>query len=1516
MNAQGMNMKANAIFLPGFLPALRIVMLLAAGLFSMLDASPAAAANGQCKWEGGTGAAGGFAYCELEDCIGNGGLAQCTKPIGGHQGLPESQTEEGNWIYGGCDEQPPHMMWVARWCTAAGGSWVDMGGQNMNCLNLPPDIIGGGGSTTTSAGRLDSVSDTFAGWSCPKTKSGDTGWGATITSYFCGGGSSQYQSGTLTREFRQVTYSYACRSDLTITMMRERSAVCPAPYKSRSYGSSGLQCYLLKDTSCKVSNPVSPLSGTKLQTEVDYRPGAAGGLVFERHYNSAGHYRPAGVTAASLPPAGQADPGDYWRHTYDRRLHAVTGNAGLMAVVQREDGSVRSYDGAGVEQGNASGRAELLEPQSGSEWKLTRADKSIERYDSAGRLKSISTAAGQVTTLSYGTGGTLSTVTDAFGHALQFAYNTAGRLSTVTLPGGGQIQYVHDSFGRMTTVTYPGSVSRQYHYENAKFRWLLTGVTDESSQRFATFTYDTEGRVTASSHAGGADAYSFSYGSATSSTITDPLGASRTLSFTNAKGVYKLSSSTAPGTGCGTVKNSTYDANGNLATRKDFNNNQTSYTFDPVRNLETSRTEAVGTADARTITTQWDAVYRLPAQIDEPGRRTTYTYDANGNQLTRTVTDLATSQSRTWTYTYNLNGQVLTVDGPRSDVNDVTTYTYYECTSGAECGQVATITNAAGHVTTFSVYNAHGQPLTITDANNVSTHLAYDSRQRLTSSDHGGEVTEMTYYPTGLLKRVTVPDGSYVEHTYDAAHRLTRIDDGEGNHIVYTLDAAGNRTAENVYDPSNILARTRGWIYDTLGRTTSELDASNQAVTYTHDLNGNTESSVDRGGRLTTFGYDARNRQVSVVDPVLSLTQYGYTNLDELASVTDPRALNTQYAYNAFGEVTTLTSPDTGVTTYSRNAAGLQQSTDARSKTATYSYDALGRPTQVVYSDQTLQFTYDQNLNGVGRLTQMTDGSGATHWTYTQQGRIATKQQVVGPRTFNVGYGYNLAGNLNQLTTPSGQVVGYSYSNGRISGITINGSPLLSGVLYAPFGQTRGWNWANGTLAVREYDSDGRITTVDSAGLATYSYYPDGTISSRTTDEPALAAVNDGLTTFDVSLSSNRLVSSAGANVRSYSYDSSGNITSDGTRTFTYNSAGRMVSATSGGVTTTYALNGIGQRVSKTASAQSTYFAYDEAGHLLGEYSNSGALIQETVWFGEIPVAVLKPNGSGGINVFYVHTDHLDAPRRVSRPSDNVVLWRWNSDPFGAIPANQDADGDSIAFAYNLRFPGQYFDPENELHYNYFRSYDPTTGRYTTSDPIGLAGGINTYAYAASYPIGLFDAFGLDAADVGTVLGCGIGGGIGSTIGGTGGAAGGLLCGPGAVACSPAGAAAGAAAGGMLGCAGGAVVGRSIGKFIDKICSDDPDECAKIEAAIAALASELRSRYLMAQLDPNNLYERARVKRVSRRGGSYLGHRQQFLEKQATLRELIAAADASGCKVAFEDRLLSSAPYPDMPVGR
>jgi RHS repeat-associated protein len=166
-------------------------------------------------------------------------------------------------------------------------------------------------------------------------------------------------------------------------------------------------------------------------------------------------------------------------------------------------------------------------------------------------------------------------------------------------------------------------------------------------------------------------------------------------------------------------------------------------------------------------------------------------------------------------------------------------------------------------------------------------------------------------------------------------------------------------------------------------------------------------------------------------------------------------------------------------------------------------------------------------------------------------------------------------------------------------------------------------------------------------------------------------------------------------------------------------------------------------RVITPSPVNDQIMVYDEAGRLIGEYRPSGTRLKEYVWLDDTLVAVLWTHS--GSPHQYVLTDHLGTPRAIVNPTSNAILWRWDlsASAFGDHAAQQDPDGDGAAYTFNLRYPGQYFDVETGLHYNYFRDYDPGTGRYVQSDPIGLRGGINTFGYARAAPLSRIDPFGL-----------------------------------------------------------------------------------------------------------------------------------------------------------------------------
>ena len=319
---------------------------------------------------------------------------------------------------------------------------------------------------------------------------------------------------------------------------------------------------------------------------------------------------------------------------------------------------------------------------------------------------------------------------------------------------------------------------------------------------------------------------------------------------------------------------------------------------------------------------------------------------------------------------------------------------------------------------------------------------------------------------------------------------------------------------------------------------------------------------------------------------------------------------------------------------------------------------------------------------------------------------------------------------------------------------------MLSKIAYQPFGPAASWLQGNGASYSRTFDQDGRVAglalppsnaialTYDAAsritGIAetglpakafgydalnrvvnytsgttaqTYAYDASGNRTASTKKAPPAASV---ALAYNYDKGSNRLLSIGGhwstgyTYTESFTYDANGNTLSHTSPfadyTYTYDARNRRTKAYAGAYATTDLINGLGQRTAQTLALSTDHFVYDEAGHLTGSTTASGGVLDETVWLGDLPVAVL----SGG-QPSYIAPDHLGAPHQITNAGGHVE-WLWDHDPFGnGLPTG--------SFSYDLRFPGQFYDQRSKLHYNYFRDYDPNTGRYIESDPIGLAGG-------------------------------------------------------------------------------------------------------------------------------------------------------------------------------------------------
>jgi RHS repeat-associated protein len=399
-------------------------------------------------------------------------------------------------------------------------------------------------------------------------------------------------------------------------------------------------------------------------------------------------------------------------------------------------------------------------------------------------------------------------------------------------------------------------------------------------------------------------------------------------------------------------------------------------------------------------------------------------------------------------------------------------------------------------------------------------------------------------------------------------------------------------------------------------------------------------------------------------------------------------------------------------------------------------------------------------------------------WTYDALGRVTNRSQTVAGVTKSAGYTYT-NGDLTTMTTPSGQSITYGHnSNHQVTSISVNGTTLLSGVTYEPFGAVNAWTWGNGTTATRTYDTDQKIFQISSAGVKGYSYdnafritgmtdtslgqsnwtfgydlldrITSGVSSAATrgwtydANGNRLTETGTNASTYTISPTNNQINSVTGSLTRTYSYDAAGNVLSWTGVTGGYNNRGRLITMTNSSTaeTSNFTYNAQGLLIDDNSGSFGTILIwYDEAGHLLGEYNPSGSLNQETIWLGDTPVATLRTSGSS-VAIYYVHTNHLNTPLQVTRPSDGIQMWRQPFDPFNVLGQNTNPQGAGV-FPYRLRLPGQALESPAGLQPNGFRDYDPFIGRYVESDPIGLRGGINTYAYVRSNPISRRDPLGL-----------------------------------------------------------------------------------------------------------------------------------------------------------------------------
>jgi len=688
---------------------------------------------------------------------------------------------------------------------------------------------------------------------------------------------------------------------------------------------------------------------------------------------------------------------------------------------------------------------------------------------------------------------------------------------------------------------------------------------------------------------------------------------------------------------------------------------------------------------------------------------------------THTVPYSTRGQTRSFAFTYNSLGQVLTAVGPRTDVAPVTLYGY------DASGNLRAVTNALGQVTRFTRYNGRGQPLELVDANGVTNRFTYHLRgwllKREVLAASGNAVTEFTYDPAGQLTATRLPDGSTRRNFYDAAHRLRSVTNSLGESIYYTLDAAGNVTRQDIRDAQGRITQTRRREFDALGRLLRDIGAAGQSTGYGYDGNGNPVRMTDGLNRATTNSFDALDRMVASLDPLNHTLREGYDSQDNLVSVTDPRSLTTGYVYDGFGQLIQESSPDRGTMRYALDAAGNRVAErDGRNVLTTRTFDALDRVLTESFPDapaENITYSYDATgggNRGVGRLTGFTDETGSTTLRHDERGNLVSTTRTIGGRAYTSGYAYDLADRVTRITYPSGHVVTYGRDGeGRINAVNFRPSaaatpvPLASGVTYLPFGPVSGFTYGNGLTRTHGFDLDYRLTRITTEGVQDlglaynavnnitaitnrldagrsqwFGYDANSRLTNAVGSYGTLGYAYDGVGNRLLEVSNgvtNRYRYPANANrleaverpegTRSFAYTEAGNITSDnrgaeGVYGYQYGARNRLKTLTRNGSTVaTYAYNALGQRLVKTVGGTVTHYHYDQQSHLIAETDGqTGVLLREYVWLGDMPLAVIEGDGT----VYFIHCDHLHTPQKLTDES-GAIVWDREQKPFGETVA-------------------------------------------------------------------------------------------------------------------------------------------------------------------------------------------------------------------------------------------------------
>ncbi|MGW3569139.1 putative T7SS-secreted protein [Streptomyces sp. NPDC000941] len=970
--------------------------------------------------------------------------------------------------------------------------------------------------------------------------------------------------------------------------------------------------------------------------------------------------------------------GPTWSSTADQRLEI--GAPGVVFVA--EDGLLLSYPhpAPGVPtlpelgprwplERTTAGDYTLSDPGTGRTWHFTGPEGG---GDGEALLAEVSDRNGHRLTFEYDEHGAPTAIVHSGGYHLNITTDQ-GRITALHLAGADQelIRYAYTD-GNLTDVTNSSGLPLRFEYDTERriIAWI-----DTNNRRYD-YVYDNRDRCIAQGGTEGHIALRIDYGPTDErtghrvTTVTTPEGHATRYLVNDRCQVVAV---TDP---LGHTTRTRRDRHGRILSRTDALGRTTGYDYDAA-----GRLTSVTTPDGRRRTASYNAL-DIPVEVTHAdGATWAYAYDDRGNRTA--ATDTCGNTTR---YAYDGLGHLASVTNALGDT------THVRCDPA---GLPIRITDPLGAATTYH-RDAFGRPTAVTDPLGAITRMewttegklarriapdgseqtwTYDGEGNVTAQvDAGGRVTTYEYTHFDLLSARTDPDGARYEFAYDTRLRLTQVTNAQGLTWTYEYDPTGRTLSETDFD-----GRTLTYAYDAAGQLVSRTDPLGQTVSLEHDACGRTVRK-DADGQVTTFAYDPAGRLTEAVGPEVALTYRRDRMGRAIAEVVGDRVLTR--AYDALGRTVRRTTP-----------SGAK---------STFAYDAAGHRTTLTTCGHTLDFTYD----AVGRETAR------------RLGHTASLAQIWDP-----------AGRLSEQTLTTGPEGGtlqhraYTYRpDGHLTGID---------------DQLRGPH-------TYDLDAAGRVTAVRAEGWTeSYAYDEVGNQTHATwPGEHPSAADTTGPRTY-----TGTRITRAGR-VR-YEHDAAGRLTlrqktrpsrKPDTWRYTWDAENHLTTVTTpDGTTWRYLYDPLGRRTAKQrladdgeTVAEQVDFTWDhttltEQTTTTPDLPDPTTLTWEHDGFRPLTQTERVTDATTQREIdrrfFAIVTDLTGTPTELVDETGDIA-WRPRTTLWGTTTEDR-----TDAPHTPLRFPGQYVDPESGLHYNHHRYYDPTTARYLTPDPLGLAPAPNPVAY-------------------------------------------------------------------------------------------------------------------------------------------------------------------------------------------